>query len=122
MCLFTYNCAPDCDGYRSRGIESGAGFADCASACGGYRYQHDDRNQGIHHPEKRGYIEIDRRHGAKVREGLSNNHQFNEKLEEELSLIVAESKAKGMDKETFLKICEKTFNDMNTDKLKEQQA
>jgi DNA-binding transcriptional regulator YhcF (GntR family) len=69
-----------------------------------------------------GYIEIDRRHGAKVREGLSTNQQFNEKLEEELSLLAAESKAKGMDKETFLKICEKTFNGMNIDKLKEQHS
>jgi DNA-binding transcriptional regulator YhcF (GntR family) len=69
-----------------------------------------------------GYIEIDRRHGAKVREVLGTNQQFNEKLEEELSLLAAESKANGMDKEAFLKICEKTFNDINIDKLKEQRS
>jgi DNA-binding transcriptional regulator YhcF (GntR family) len=66
-----------------------------------------------------GYIEIDRRHGAKVKEGFDDNQQFKEKLEEGLSLLAAESKAKGMDKETFLKICEKTFNAMNDYKAKE---
>ena len=69
-----------------------------------------------------GYIEIDRRHGAKVREDLDSNRKPTEKLEYGLSLLAAESKAKGMDKETFLKICEKTFNDINTQKLKEHRA
>jgi DNA-binding transcriptional regulator YhcF (GntR family) len=69
-----------------------------------------------------GYIEIDRRHGAKVKEGFDNNQQFVEKLEKELSLLIAESRAKGMDKETFLKICEKTFNDINNGKLKERHS
>jgi DNA-binding transcriptional regulator YhcF (GntR family) len=67
-----------------------------------------------------GYIEIDRRHGAKVRQGLDNNRQFTEKLEAELSLLAAESKAMGMNKKAFLEICERKFNDMNIDRLKEQ--
>ena len=67
-----------------------------------------------------GYIEIDRRHGAKVREGFVNSRQFTEKLEAELSLLAAESKAMGMNKKAFLEICERKFNDMNIKKLGEQ--
>lgn len=64
-----------------------------------------------------GYIEIDRRHGAKVTQHLNMNGEFYEKLEEELSLLAAESKVHGMDRETFLDFCEKIFNNMYPEAL-----
>ncbi|MFA5628871.1 MAG: GntR family transcriptional regulator [Dehalococcoidales bacterium] len=63
-----------------------------------------------------GFIEIDRRHGAKVRKELDPNQQFCEKLEAELFLLAAESKARGMDKADFFELCEKIFSH----KLKEK--
>ena len=38
-----------------------------------------------------GYIEIDRRHGAKVNPSINLSSQFKEKLESKLELLVAES-------------------------------
>lgn len=66
-----------------------------------------------------GYIEIDRRHGAKVNTNLNMNGEFYEKLEDELSLLAAESKIRGMDRKAFLDFCEKVFNSMNSTEIVE---
>lgn len=59
-----------------------------------------------------GYIEIDRRHGAKVNPTIDSSIEFKEKLEEEISLLVAQSGLKGISKEEFLKICNSVFRGM----------
>ncbi|WP_368072498.1 GntR family transcriptional regulator [uncultured Clostridium sp.] len=60
-----------------------------------------------------GYIEIDRRHGAKVNPALDTSKEFREKVEQELELIIAESSLKGIDYKEFMKMCEDIFNNMN---------
>jgi DNA-binding transcriptional regulator YhcF (GntR family) len=61
-----------------------------------------------------GYIEIDRRHGAKVSPTLDTTKVFKEKLENELLLIIAESSIKGMEKNDFLELCSNIFDNMNS--------
>lgn len=60
-----------------------------------------------------GYIEIDRRHGAKVKPTALLTGDFTEKLESELALLVTESSLKGLEKEHFLDICSKMFDSLN---------
>ena len=56
-----------------------------------------------------GFIEIDRRSGAFVSKSQSMDKDFEEKLESDLTLLMAEVSVKGMDKEDFLKLCERVF-------------
>ena len=60
-----------------------------------------------------GYIEIDRRHGAKVSPSLDTSKEFKEKLEGELELIIAESGIKGTEYKEFMKMCEDIYKNMN---------
>lgn len=60
-----------------------------------------------------GYIEIDRRHGAKVSPVLDKNREFKEKLEGELELIIAESGLNGISNKEFMKLCNEIFENMN---------
>lgn len=60
-----------------------------------------------------GYIEIDRRHGAKVNPSLDISKEFKEKVERELELIIVESSLKGIEYKEFMKMCEGIFNNMN---------
>ena len=60
-----------------------------------------------------GFIEIDRRQGATVCPVQAKDGIFREKLEAELELLSAEACLKGVEKDEFLKICEKTFLSMN---------
>lgn len=62
-----------------------------------------------------GFIEIDRRNGAKVCPIQDLSNQYREKLEDELELISAEARLKGLEKEEFLKICEEKYGQMNPD-------
>ncbi|WP_394877878.1 GntR family transcriptional regulator [Clostridium paraputrificum] len=59
-----------------------------------------------------GYIEIDRRHGAKVNPSINLSFEFKEKLESELELLVAESVLKGISKEEFLNMFNSVFAGM----------
>ena len=59
-----------------------------------------------------GYIEIDRRHGAKVNPSINLSFEFKEKLESELELLVAESVLKGISKEEFLNMFNSVFEGM----------
>jgi GntR family transcriptional regulator len=61
-----------------------------------------------------GYIEIDRRHGAKVSPSLDVTGEFREKLEGELELLIAESELKGVGREDFLEMCGRIFDSMGT--------
>ena len=56
-----------------------------------------------------GFIEIDRRSGAFVSKSQRMDKDFEEKLESDLTLLMAEASVKGMDKEDFLKLCERVF-------------
>ena len=56
-----------------------------------------------------GYIEIYRRHGAKVNPSINLSFEFKEKLESELELLVAESVLKGISKEEFLNMFNSVF-------------
>lgn len=60
-----------------------------------------------------GYIEIDRRHGAKVNPKLDLTMDFKVKLENELNLIIAESSIKGVNKKDFLQMCSDIFDNMS---------
>lgn len=51
-----------------------------------------------------GIIEIDRRLGATVANPIKQSALFQEKLKEELALLTAEAKIKGIKKDEFLKI------------------
>lgn len=66
-----------------------------------------------------GFIEIDRRHGAKVRPKPAKDGAFTEKVEEELALLAAESALKGMEKGDFLAICEAAFKRLSIAPLQE---
>lgn len=57
-----------------------------------------------------GFIEIDRRHGARVAAQADQHGDFREKLTEELELLAAESKIKGIGKEEFLTLCGEIFD------------
>lgn len=57
-----------------------------------------------------GFIEIDRRHGAKICPRVDNGVQYREKVEEELELLITETMLKGMKKEEFIKECEEIYN------------
>ena len=59
-----------------------------------------------------GYIEIDRRHGAKINPSLDTNREFKEKLESELELIIAESGLKGIEYKEFMRMCEEIYKNM----------
>lgn len=60
-----------------------------------------------------GYIEIDRRHGAKVSPTLDMSKEFKAKVEQDLELIIAESGLRGIDHKEFIKMCEEIFKNMN---------
>lgn len=60
-----------------------------------------------------GFIEIDRRHGAKIKPVLDKSLEFREKIESELEILIAESGVKGISKEEFMKLCETVYNTMN---------
>ncbi len=60
-----------------------------------------------------GYIEIDRRHGAKVSPAADLTGEFREKLEDELNLLIAESGLKGVGRQEFLRLCGEIFDRMD---------
>lgn len=60
-----------------------------------------------------GFIEIDRRHGAKVNPCLDKSGEFKEKVHHELELIIAESSLKGMEYSEFMNLCENIYKNMN---------
>ena len=62
--------------------------------------------------KQEGYIEIDRRLGAKVSPKIDLTRQFREKIESELALLVSETSLKGMSREDFIQLCDEVFNKM----------
>lgn len=61
-----------------------------------------------------GYLSIDRRKGAMIREDLPEvNVEYKEILKDELSYLIANSKNRGIDKEEFLNLCSSFYNEFN---------
>ncbi|MBQ9767457.1 MAG: GntR family transcriptional regulator [Lachnospiraceae bacterium] len=65
-----------------------------------------------------GFIEIDRRHGARVNPKEDKFGVFREKAEEELLLLIAEATVRGIEKKEFLELCEKVYGSMCMPELK----
>lgn len=57
-----------------------------------------------------GFIETDRRKGSIV--CIPEKEYFEEKLEDELELLTAEAKIRGMDKGQFIQFCQHIFEEM----------
>lgn len=60
--------------------------------------------------KREGYIEVDRRHGARVSPSAACSDEFRERVEAELALLVTESSLCGLKKEDFLALCERAYN------------
>ncbi|MDR0249451.1 MAG: GntR family transcriptional regulator [Oscillospiraceae bacterium] len=63
--------------------------------------------------KQEGYIEIDRRHGAKVSPKVDLTGQFREKVENELTLLISESSLKGVSRDDFMKMCVDVYGKLN---------
>lgn len=63
--------------------------------------------------KQEGYIEIDRRHGAKVNPKLDFSGEFREKIESELVLLISETSLKGVSYDEFMEICNGVFDRLN---------
>lgn len=59
-----------------------------------------------------GYIEIDRRQGAKVSPKVDKSGDFAQKVTQELELLIAQSNLKGLDRQTFLELCNAHYDNM----------
>src|SRR5690554_2923189 len=59
-----------------------------------------------------GFIAIDRRHGAEVKLTVANDSPFQSRLEDELSLLIAEANIRGMTPQDFMALCKKIFGAM----------
>lgn len=60
-----------------------------------------------------GFIEIDRRHGAKVSPNADWHGIFASKMESELQLLITESSLKGITKDQFLNLCNEFYESLN---------
>ena len=62
-----------------------------------------------------GYLSIDRRKGAMIKDILPKaQEEYMKFLKEELSYIIADSKNRSIEKEEFIKICEDLFDEMKS--------
>ncbi len=64
--------------------------------------------------KNQGFLEIDRRHGAKVCRAPAADGDFYQRLEDELSLLIAESRARGLDRDAFLAVCARLYESLNS--------
>jgi len=64
-----------------------------------------------------GFIEIDRRHGARINPQKDKFGVFREKAEEELLLLIAEATVRGLEKSEFMELCEKVYGSMHMQEL-----
>lgn len=60
-----------------------------------------------------GFIEIDRRHGARVREIPKVRDEDQERFDCELSALIGEALARGLDKWEFLELVAKIFDSLS---------
>lgn len=59
-----------------------------------------------------GFIEIDRRHGAKISPKASKNSDYTNKIESELFLLLTQANLKGYNKVEILEICKKMIDSL----------
>lgn len=59
-----------------------------------------------------GFLLIDRRHGAKVSEHIPKDADMHQKLTDELSLVISEAGLKGIERDEFMHICARVFEQM----------
>lgn len=59
--------------------------------------------------KQEGYLYIDKRNGARVRESFSQVSEMSHEMEEQLKGIISEVKIRGMKKEVFLNKCNTLF-------------
>lgn len=62
--------------------------------------------------KQKGYIVIDRRHGAQVNTRFATADTLPSALEKQLTFIIAEAKIQGIDRERFSDICQSIFSGM----------
>lgn len=67
-----------------------------------------------------GFIEIDRRHGARVNPKKDTFGTFREKAEEERLLLIAEATVRGVEKQEFIALCEKVYQKMSTEQQEKE--
>ncbi len=63
--------------------------------------------------KEQGFIEIDRRQGAKVRVSTEAAPHFPGRWQQQLALLIAEGLARGMEKGELMKTCEQLFEILN---------
>lgn len=62
-----------------------------------------------------GYLIIDRRKGAMIKDSLpETNEKYIEMLENELSYLISDSKNRGIEKDEFLKLCSEFYDKLNS--------
>lgn len=62
--------------------------------------------------KREGYIEVDRRHGARVSLTAAHSGEFRERTERQLALLATESALHGLPKEEFLSLCERVCGEI----------
>lgn len=67
-----------------------------------------------------GYIEIDRRHGAKVSQTLNGKNEFVPKMEYDLKLLITESALNGVSKQEFIELCNRLYDEIKVENEKEK--
>ena len=77
-------------------------------------------NKAYHILREEGFIQIDRRQGAKIAQAAAFKNSFAEKVEGELSLAAAKSKAYGASRGEFLELCGRLFDGLVPRKEAEQ--
>lgn len=68
--------------------------------------------------KQEGFIETDRRRGSVVCSYSGMQENFLEKVEQELTLLIAEVSLKGMKKESFMQLCEKIYEKIEAEDVK----
>lgn len=67
-----------------------------------------------------GYIEIDRRHGAKVSQTPNGRKEFVPKMEYDLKLLITESALNGVSKQEFIELCNRLYDEIKVENDKEE--
>lgn len=67
--------------------------------------------------KEEGFIEIDRRHGAKISPKVNKNNDFTTKIEDELLLLLTQANLKGYNKAEILEICKKMIENLNVNEI-----
>ena len=70
--------------------------------------------------KQEGFIETDRRRGSIVCFPSGMQEDFLGKVEQELTLLIAEVSLKGMKKEAFMQLCEKIYGKIEAENIKKR--